>query len=139
MDENLNSLQHHPKMWQSSKHKMNAAILVTSAAYRRSVGRLFRVTYLHGYIDDDNYELSCDAIVRVMPTSDDDLTHVNGDWVDPYWDVKLIAGDAPSHSLRSIWIAGPSLTIPTGEVQWEGVTPCGWLDVLCMMWRYRHV
>lgn len=121
------------------QHRLNEAIVSNYMTYMACVGRLFRVDYLCGYLDNDSCDRECDAIVKIMPTSEADRNHVNGDWVDPYWDVKLIAGDEKSRTLRSIWIDGPSVNIYTGELQWEGVTPCGWLDVLRMKWRYRHV
>lgn len=104
------------------------------ARHRRHVGKLIEVAYLCGYDNrDDSCDIACNppAIVEVQPMRPEDgVIHWNDEWLDPYWDARLIYGPAQAWKLRSHWIDGPSVNAKTGEVEWPNVRVLGPLESL---------
>lgn len=99
------------------------------AAFREYEGRLVEVGYLCGYNQhDDSEDVACDPpiIVRIDRTNEQSVLHWNDEWLDPYWDVTVVRGDA--RGLRSCWIDGPSVNAITGETEWKHIRVLGGLE-----------
>ena len=84
-------------------------------------GKLVRIDWLYGYIDDNGWEGPADGgpygvIVRVLDTPENELRRWCCEWLDPIYDVEVIVpGDLPE-GLRSCWIHGKSYNLK-GEEQ----------------------
>lgn len=96
---------------------LQEAIAAARADYAKAVGTIIEVPYLMGYLDDGSHEWYGPVWVRILQTDDASVTHINDDFVDPYWDVELVEPALKpecrrdSHipaDARSFWIDGPS-------------------------------
>jgi hypothetical protein len=88
------------------------ALARARADYQAALGTIIEVRTLSGYVGDSDIQQDYDGdqpfMVRVLATADDDLHHVNDDWLDPYWNVEVVSPDV---NLRSCWTFGPSYHI----------------------------
>lgn len=91
------------------------AIELARELFAAALGRVFEVWELDGYIGNDSIMLVAQDepfVVRVVHTSDDDVTRHDYEWLDPYWNVELVEPhwDAVvgGELVRSTWIYGPS-------------------------------
>jgi hypothetical protein len=88
-------------------------------AYKAVVGKVLRVQWVSGYTGSDSQDYHGEVIVRVDETDPQSICHWNGEWLDPYWDVTVLAwdGDGSVFPLRSCWMHGHSYNSQTGESQ----------------------
>jgi hypothetical protein len=80
--------------------------------HRRAVGKTFMVKEVDGYIGNDSVTCGGRIKVRVQKTATDDVTRVVDNFVDPYWDVEVVAGPKKCRHVRSAWVFGPSYEFP---------------------------
>jgi hypothetical protein len=99
-----------------------AAETLALETFRSHKGKVLLVRFLDGYRGNDSctQEFNPPIRVKVVETNRFDIIHWNDDYLDPYWDVAVLDHRQELNGLRSTWVNGPSINIPTGQVEQSG-------------------
>lgn len=88
------------------------AVNAAKADFEQAKGTVIRPEIITVYVGNDSVDIEANGTVscRVLDTSDDDLRHDTGGFLDPYWNVEIVSDDSgvlPS-DYRNPWVFGPA-------------------------------
>jgi hypothetical protein len=85
------------------------AIAKARADYASAVGTIIEVPTLYGYSGEDSCEWHFDEPIRVLvlPTSEGDITRMQDNFIDPYWNVEVVESILKPEAQRFIWNGEP--------------------------------
>ena len=93
------------------EHSYEEACELAMQDYKRVLGKKIIVDEVDGYEGSDSTTASGEIIAKVLKTNRSDICRQVDEFIDPYWDVKVISGPPAAMKLRSTWVYGPSYKI----------------------------